>query len=299
MICLCCGKELNDSTNVCHKKCIIKFFYRDDMPDIKIKLDEKEIINNIKVFTPGVQEKLSIHIGKHSDKKVSYYDDDSRYIVQLENNYKEITVAEHVTMLMAEAYKIRTCEHGLIKNDDSYIYIAKRYDRDLKKKIHVEDLCQLSNKLTEDKYKGSYEKVGNLINHYSFFSKLDLIEFFRIILFSYVTLNNDMHLKNFSLIEDESIRLSPAYDLLPTKLFVDDGSDLALTLNGKDRNITKNDVIKFGQYLEINDKAINKMLTELYNSKETFIDIINNSVLSNGFKENYIEKMCKKIELIK
>lgn len=298
MICLCCGKEIIGENDYWHKKCIEKFFNSKTMPTLNIDLSERDIIKNIKVFTPGVQEKLSVHIGNNSDR-ISYYDDNSKYIIKLENNYKEIVAAEHTTMLMADAFKIKTCEHGMIKNNDKYVYIVKRFDRINNEKIHVEDFCQLSNRLTEDKYKGSYEKIGKLIDKYSSYKQFDKIEFFRIVLFSYITLNNDMHLKNFSLVEEEYNRLSLAYDLLPCKMFVDDGSDLALTLNGKDRNINKNDFLTFGMNLGINNKAVNKILNELNDTKEEFKSIINNSLLSENFKNEYIKRIDERIDTFK
>ena len=299
MICLCCGKEIVNEDNYWHKKCIKKFFSQSVLPTLKINTDDENIKKNIKVFVPGVQKKLSVHIDKDSDKRISYYDEDSRYIIKLENDYKEITVAEQVTMLMANDFGIRTCEHGLIKVDNSYIYIVKRFDRKETNKIHVEDFCQLSNKLTNSKYKGSYEQAGKIIDRYSEYKKLDKIELYKVVIFSFVTLNNDMHLKNFSLIEDKSIRLSPAYDLLPTNLFVDDGTDFALQLNGKDRNITKKDLIKLGMTLEIDDKIINKIISDLTSKEESFINIINNSLLSDSFKEKYIVELTKRINILK
>ena len=178
------------------------------MPDIIIHFDEKEIIDNIKTFTPGVQEKLSIHINKINNNKLSYFEEDSRYILKFEGKYKEIAAAEHVTMLMANAFNIETCENGLIKKDGKICYITKRFDRVKENKIHVEDFCQLSNKLTEDKYKGSYEYIGKMIDRFSDIPQFDKNKLFRIVLFSYISLNSDMHLKNFSLIEDKKIELN-------------------------------------------------------------------------------------------
>ena len=136
-----------------------------------------------------------------------------------------------------------------------------------------------------------------MIDRFSDIPQFDKNKLFRIVLFSYISLNSDMHLKNFSLIEDKKIELSPGYDLLPVKMFVKDNDDLALTLNGKKRNIMKNDFLKFGVTLNVPKKAIDLMLGELISKKRDFIDIINNSILSEQFKQNYIKKIEERIAL--
>jgi serine/threonine-protein kinase HipA len=104
----------------------------------------------------------------------------------------------------------------------------------------MEDMCQLTERLTEDKYHGSYEQIGKAIQKYSASPGLDVENFFEIVLFSFLTGNADMHLKNFSLLEQPGLgmTLSPAYDLVNTALVNPaDDEELALNLNGRKKNI--------------------------------------------------------------
>jgi serine/threonine-protein kinase HipA len=178
------------------------------------------------------------------------------------------------------------------------VYLAKRFDRKDGKKIHVEDLCQVSEFLTENKYKSSYEKIGKIIAQYCF-RGLDLLSYFELVLFSYLCGNNDMHLKNFSLMhQPEGIVLCPAYDLLNVNLLnPKDEEDLALTLNGKKKRIKLRDFIAFADNLQLNEKAYNNSF-KLFSSKNAeVIDLIDRSFLSGKMKKEYKQIWMKKQEL--
>ncbi len=109
----------------------------------------------------------------------------------------------------------------------------------------MEDVCQITERLTEEKYNGSYEQIAKAIRRHSVNPGLDVINFFEMVLFCFLTGNVDMHLKNFSLVdtaEKGGITLAPAYDMVATALVTpNDKVDLALTLNGKNKRITLND----------------------------------------------------------
>ncbi len=147
-------------------------------------------------------------------------------------------------MHLAEIAKIRVVPHSLIRFEDGELcYITRRIDRTNEGgKLAMEDMCQLSEKLTEQKYKGSYEQIAKLVLRYSSAPKLDLVNFWEQVVFSWITGNADMHLKNFSLYspQQEVYTLTPAYDMLSTALVMpEDTEELALTLNGKKRKLKK------------------------------------------------------------
>ncbi len=293
MKCLCCNKELNEKDILWHKKCLKRFFGTLEIPNIDLSI-EKEIENNLKnrKAITGVQEKISYSL-KNVNLKI-----DAEYLIKPNmNKYNNIAEAEFVTMTLAKEI-MEVPLFGLIPYNDSYLYIIKRYDRINGKKIHVEDFAQLLGLPTENKYQGSYEQCAKkVILKYSDLPRLDLSDFFLRIIFSYVTLNSDMHLKNFSLIEDEEIRLSPQYDLLPVKLFSNDSEDLALSLNGKKKKLTRNDFIKFGYNIGILKPE--KLIDYLTNYQDKFNKIIEESILSEDFKKKYILKMNEHFNLIK
>ena len=156
-------------------------------------------------------------------------------------------------MPIASILKIPVVPHGMIRLLSGELsYITRRIDRDDSKgKIPMEDFCQISERLTEDKYKGSVERVGKLLRKYSIFPGLDITDLFARVLFNFLIVNSDVHLKNYSLIETpQGMRLSPAYDLLSTAIVIpEDPEESALTINGKKSKITTTDFDSLAQYL--------------------------------------------------
>jgi len=199
-------------------------------------------------------------------------------------------------MHLAGLFKIPVCDHTLIQgSDETLVYLAKRFDRKINHKIHVEDFCQLSSFLTENKYKGSYEKAGKIVATYCY-KGLDLLSFFELILFSYLSGNNDMHLKNFSLIHSsEGPVLSPAYDLLNVNLVNSaDPEEMALTLNGRKNNITISDFRSLAKNLGILEKVTENIFKRFSNKNEEVMKMIDRSFLTAEMKKGYKDVWMKK-----
>lgn len=300
--CLCCGQNLNDETIQWHQSCVKHFFGSSTLPTIDLKTSETgEIIGlfDEKSSVPGVQRKLSL--GLSSDKKrLTLVNFPYGYIIKPEiGEIKEIARSEQLVMSLADTVGIRTALHGLlVDKDGTYIFITKRLDRDGNKKIHMEDMCQLSNKITDQKYDGSYEYLGKLIYKYTN-SVADVVEYFYRLLFCFIVGNSDMHLKNFSLIEEEHTYLSPAYDLLPVNLiYPKDTEETALTLNGKKRNITKKDFYTLGQNIGLNEKVITNLIKRLSSFKEKMEIQIKESLLSNDLKDSFIKLLNIRLAMI-
>ena len=291
MKCLCCNKELKEGEKLWHKSCIKKFFNSLELPIINnIERDISLNISHGKSIT-GVQPKLSYTSYVNVISKETKYYNNEFIIKSNTNRFKEIAQAEYVVMTLAKKAKINVCDFGLIKdNNDNFIYITKRFDRFNGHKIHVEDFCQLLGFPTENKYQGSYEQcVKKVINKFSNYKQLDIVEFYMRIIFSYLTLNSDMHLKNFSLIEQDEIKLSPQYDLLPVQLFVDDNEDLALTLNGKKKNLKRRDFIIFGNTIGVIKPE--RIIDLLLSYEKDFYTIIKESILASDLKNHLIRQM--------
>ena len=306
MKCLCCNKELDTSNkdemnNLWHKKCINKFFGAQVIPEIK--LNEEEINKMIYISVnegytiQGVQKKLSLGIIKNQENRLTLVNEPVGYILKLgSKKYPEIIMAEFISMSLANLVGLKTVPFGIIKINDEYAYITKRVDRfDEKNKkviLAMEDCQQLQYRLSEDKYKGSYERIAKTINEFSSFNKIDLISFYNSLIFSYIIGNSDMHLKNFSLIEtsegSNKYKLAPFYDLLCTNIIIpSDKEEMALTLNGKKRNLTKNDFLEFAKSVEIDQKIANKLILKIVSYKEEILKTIDESLLSNKFKNNF------------
>ena len=194
-------------------------------------------------------------------------------------------------MHLATIAKIKVVPHSLIRMASGNLaYITKRIDRVKKEKLHMEDMCQLTERLTEDKYRGSYEQVAKAIVKYSTNPGLDVVNFFELILFSFLTGNADMHLKNFSLIHLPTIGsvLSPAYDLVATALVnPSDDEELALTLNSKKKKINGNDFRVSFTTLGLDVKQQENIFNKMEGAKTNWFECIDISFLNNEMKEKY------------
>lgn len=309
--CLCCGKNLNlPNENQWHTKCCYKFFGTTIFPKIDISKEilEKLAIESVsKGYTvAGVQKKLSLHLSKEKDHRLTLVGYPSGYILKPQtDDFQNLPEMENLVMKMAELTGIKTVPNALIKINNQLAYITKRIDRiqnDKKTELcAMEDFCQLSERPTEDKYKSSYEKCVKVIRQYSSRSGFDISDFFYRLLFCFITGNSDMHLKNFSLIENmpgsRDFFLSAAYDLLPVNIALpEDKEELALTMNGKKSNIHRKDFIDFAKASGINEKIAEKMISRIISYKEKFISTIKDSFLNEDLQEEFIKLLNDRIE---
>ena len=318
--CLCCGKIIStvnasksELENQWHQQCCNSFFGRGEFPKIDISKETLEAFATEAVskgFTvAGVQKKLSLHLSKEKEQRLTIVGYPSGYILKPQTEeFDFLPELENLVMRMAKAAKIKTVPNALIKLDDGPAYITKRIDRSFSgnkiKLLAMEDFCQLSERLTEDKYKSSYEHCAKVIKQYSSKSGLDLSEFFYRLVFCFITGNSDMHLKNFSLIESESgsriFSLSSAYDLLPVNIVLpEDKEEFALTMNGKKSNLKLNDFLTFEASCGINQAAAVKMIKKLVSYKTEFDELINNSLLNDEYKNRMLSLIEERISRLK
>jgi serine/threonine-protein kinase HipA len=203
--------------------------------------------------------------------------------------YPEIPQNEHVTMRIAEAFGIRTVPSSLIRLASGELsYITRRIDRTEKaEKIHMIDMFQILEAF--DKYKSSMERVGKALGEYSSNTLLDKLYFFELSIFCFLTGNNDMHLKNFSMINSgNDWILAPAYDLLNVRLANPaDDEELALTLEGKKKKIRREYFQRFGKGLGLNDRQIEGTFKRLQDNSPKAMECIDASFLSSKNKEAY------------
>lgn len=301
MNCLCCGKPLRapDETGW-HKTCIKRFFGTAKLPEIEIddttlKHLADETTN--KGFTvPGVQKKLSLHLVSDSRKpRLTLVNYPTGYILKPQvAEYEALPESEQLIMTMADTAGISTVPHALIKGSAGLAYITKRIDRNFSadkiEMLAMEDFCQLDLRLTEDKYRGSYERCAKIIRQYSSRVGVDMAEFYVRLVFCFIVGNSDMHLKNFSLIETAEgsgkYILSPAYDLLPVNANVPaDKEQFALAMNGKKTNIRKSDFLKFAGTCGIDRATAEKLIENLIKFTPKWLSLCEESLLSDGLKE--------------
>lgn len=311
MNCLCCGKPLKtDDGTRWHKACIHRFFGTATLPEIKIDEDTLTALaleNTGKgVTVPGVQKKLSLHLlSDAASPRLTLVDYPTGYILKPQvADFEALPQAEHLVMSMADATGIATVPHALICQNGEIAYLTKRIDRRFGKNtvelLAMEDFCQLDRRLTEDKYRGSYERCAKVIRQYSSRKQLDLSELFLRLVFSYVVGNSDMHLKNFSLIEPEvgsgRYVLSAAYDLLPVNVVMpEDTEEFALAMNGKKQNLRKKDFLVFADACGIQKNAAEKMIAKVLSMKKRYLLLCEESLLPDHLKQRFaalMEKRC-------
>ncbi|KXK51631.1 MAG: HipA domain-containing protein [Chlorobi bacterium] len=209
--------------------------------------------------------------------------------------YSHLPELEDLTMHLASIAGIRTVPHGLLRMaSGSLCYVTRRIDRNGKQggKLHLEDMCQITGRLTEHKYRGSYEQIGRAIQKHSATPGLDLVNFCELMLFVLLTGNADMHLKNVSLIRQPGIGniLSPAYDLVATAIVMpSDTEEIALTLNGKKRRITRGDVDAFFHHLTIRPQQANQIYTTFAGALPRWEECIQRSFVPAAMQTELIE----------
>lgn len=256
--CLFCYKPVE--TGGYHTACSRVFFGTTQVPYLELDQEKLKKLGEVTVAErlaiTGVQPKISLSLnGEKGNKRLTLVGLWGDYILKPQSKeYLLMPEVEDLTMHLAALFKIETAKHALIRTSTGELaYITKRFDRKKGKKIHVEDLCQLSQLMTEQKYNSSFERVGKIIKQFASNTGLDAIKYFRLVLFSFLTGNNDMHLKNFSLMHtNHGVLLSPAYDLINFNLiYPKDKEDMALTLGGRKRKIKRSDFNQLAQSLGI------------------------------------------------
>ena len=297
--CLYCYKENTEGGDF-HAHCAAKFFGTKVIPVMPYALDEmselaKQVVER-SISITGVQPKLSMSMlnsnKEHRLTVVGALGGD--YIFKPPNvDYPEMPENEHLTMLLAQMFGITTVPSTLIRLQSGELsYLTKRIDRlEGGKKVHMLDMFQITEAF--DKYKSSHEKVGKAILAYASNTQFDVLRYFELVVFSYLVGNNDMHLKNFSLIKnDDGWGLAPAYDLLNVNIVLpDDKEELALTLGGKKSHFSKTHFLAFGKSLNLTEKQMSGVFARFEKKKTKAFDRIKSSFLSLALQSKYIELM--------
>ncbi len=279
-----------------HSECLQTMFGTPTLPELDVDLAQLYSLAATKMAgkmsISGAQEKVSLKLSPDRSR-LEVAAVGGTYILKPEPaRFSAIPQNEHLTMRMAELVSIEVPPCGLIRlRDGTIAYIIKRFDRrDDGTKLPVEDFCQLAGKRLRDKYEGSAELCVKLLRRYATEPLIEIQKFFRVLLFSWWVDNGDMHLKNFSLLttSDGIRRLSPAYDLLCTRLVIPDDT-LAMPIGGKDRNVTRRDWFDFADYCGIPNRAAQRLLTTQTQALERACQLVLASYLPDEGKQRYTE----------
>ena len=310
--CLFCYQLLKDNEIDFHKKCSKKIFGTETAPLLNYTLSEMELLAKEVIETsisvPGVQPKLSLSFVKEKLEGVTkgrltvLEALGGNFILKPQNIiFPQMPENEHLTMKLAELLGIQTVISSLIRLKSGELsYITKRNDRaSSNRKIHMLDMFQITEAF--DKYKSSMEKVGKAVNEYSSNTLLDVVRLYEVTIFSYLTGNIDMHLKNFSMIlKGEDWVFSPAYDLLNVQLHLpEDKEETALTIGGKKSRLTKADFINLGLKFGLSEKQIENIFKRFIKAEEKMLELISISFLDEEKKKIYKDLLSHRLEYLK
>lgn len=251
-----------------------------------------------KMSIQGVQPKLSAKLNVKG-KVFEVVDTGGRFILKPQNQlYRCLPENEAITMHLASAVGIETPFHGMIyAKDDTLTYFIKRFDRQGYRKRALEDFAQLAGLSRVTKYNYSMERLVPILEQHCTFPKLEKLKLLRLTLFNYLVGNEDAHLKNFSLIRlNQKVQLSPAYDLLNTTIVMKATEELALPLNGKKNNLTRN--LFFNYYaidrLNLTERVIDQVDQEFRSSIDSWKSLIEKSFLTAELKQEYWEVVSQR-----
>lgn len=258
------------------------------------ELRQQAVFRERKMSIQGVQNKLSAVLNAKT-QSFDIVDTGGTYILKMQSaSYPELPQNEDLTMSLAKTIGLEVPEHGLITGvDNQFTYYIKRFDRLSKhRKLAVEDFAQLTEASRDTKYGSSMEKVALVIQQFCSYPKVEAMKLFKLTVFNFLVGNEDMHLKNFSLITKNGIvAMSPVYDLLNSSIAIGNfKEEIALPIDGKKKNLTKKLFCDYyaKQRLGLNDKVINEILTSIESKLPLWQTMINESALSSKMKLAYL-----------
>ena len=303
--CLYCYQPLEEGQKDFHPHCARKFFGTKDVPLLEYRHEDldslAEQIIRAQTSLTGVQPKLSLNLSKHEGcSRLTIVGLWGAFIFKPQtNSYPQLPENEDLTMHLAEAARISVVPHSLIRLADGRLgYITRRIDRTPDgEKIDMEDMCQLTLHPTEYKYKGSHEQIAKAIAQFSSTPKLDLTNYMHLLLFCFLTGNNDMHLKNFSLYRPFGrYQLTPAYDLLNVAVAnPNDKEELALPLSGRKSKLRLDDFLSGAKTMGLDEKVVLRLIASLQKALPQWQLLIQNSFLDDDMKAAYINLITSRM----
>lgn len=299
--CMICMEDFTSNEALYHKRCAQELFGFPQTPIIEVAMADLESLAlqqiNQRLTLTGVQKKLSLSpIKEGKQARLTVVGLDGRFILKPSTtDYPEMPEIEHLSMKLAQLQEIPVAQSGLVyMSSGERAYITRRFDRIENEKIQMEDFCQLSEKSTENKYKGSSENLGKIIDKYSDQAPDDKLTLFQTLLFSFWIGNGDMHLKNFSLWREpksQRVRMSPGYDFLSTSLLIsakEDPEEMALPINGKKNKLRWSDFFSLGTSYNIPPKVMTRVRDQMLDLFFEAEELIERSFLSDSKKEEYL-----------
>ena len=305
--CLVCGAPLPAAaTGEYHGDCAKSVFGSTDAPSFDCderKLNElaRTLVLN-RVSVPGAQAKLSVHLERRDGAdRLTLVGMGGDWILKLPaEQWPELPESEHFCMSLARRCGIETEDFTLVRlRSGALAFLARRMDRTPRGPLHMEDFCQITERLTEEKYRGSLERVGKALRAVSSAPGLDALRLYRLVIFCFLSGNSDMHLKNHSMLRspDGSWRLAPAYDIVPVRILMPtDSEESALTVNGQKNNLKKADFSCLALSFGLSEAQERRTVAQVCGTMRAVLDdALAASFLSSGFRERFREMAFSRI----
>lgn len=298
-ICRSCLEALGDEEHY-HLRCLRKLFRTSKVPTLditiaRLHLDALEMIGHTSLS--GVQKKISVDLGP-ARATLRVAAEGGHYILKPQvDTYPSLPENEHVTTRLASLVDIATSPNGLVSlADGSLAYIVRRFDRlDDGTKVRQEDFCQLAGQSPKEKYDSSAERCAKLIRRYATEPLVEMLKFYRLLVFVWWSGNGDAHLKNFSLFTDADgiVRFTPAYDLLCTRLVIPN-DHLALPIIGRKDNVRRRTWLDFATYCGLPETVARRVLQQQADVLDEALRMIDHCFLPDDQKATYRELITRR-----
>ena len=302
-VCLIClGQGAGE--NGYHSRCAKSLFGSNIVPELDLEegmVQTAGLAMAGRSSLSGVQKKISVKIS-HDRRTFLVATDGGRYVLKPQTGtFPNLPEIEHTTMQIAQAVGVETALNGLMRLRDGVLaYVTKRFDRrDDGSKVRQEDFCQLAQKRPSEKYEGSAELCVRVVKKFASEPGIELVKLFRQLMFSWWIGNGDLHLKNLSLLVDPEgiIRLTPAYDLLSTRLVIPD-DELAMPVCGKDRKLKHTHWLDLASYAGIQTKAAQRVLNDQIKALPASLVLVEQSYLNKQMKQSLGELLRTRTEVL-
>jgi serine/threonine-protein kinase HipA len=290
-----------------HPSCAQKLFGLKTAPIFENNLADIESLAlqevNKRISITGVQRKLSLELVSERGPRLTIVGLWGQFIFKPPSpDYPYLPEVEALCLHLASALNIRVAQHGLMRLKSGELgYISRRFDRVGSKRLALEDLCQLTETQTSDKYYSSVEKIGSALRRYSDTPGLDLQRLLELVLYSYLIGNSDMHLKNYSLLRDEDneLGLAPAYDLVATSLLLpEDTEESALSINGRKHKLRRLDFVKLTEYLQIDQSFLTETVKRWRAKTSLLEEIISMSFIPHEYQIKLVTLIRSRFDIL-
>ncbi len=290
MICRVCLFETTEGP--LHRRCASELF--DHRGEVRVEIDRAKLNTYGLAMVgqsslTGVHPKLSLE-GRPGKWTLRLVLGPGQYILKPQSSvWAQLPENEHLSSRLARLVGIEAPPSGLVPlQDGSLAFLSRRFDRTAAGKLRMEDFCQLTWRFPRDKYRGSAELCVRTVREHTSEPLVELRKLYRLLVFSWWIGNNDMHLKNFSLLTgtDARVRLSPAYDQLST-LLVLPSQKMALPVTGRRDPVWRSTWAKLAGYAGLPDRAAMRVLSDIASKLEPALELVGASFLSEELKVVY------------